>query len=222
MNKRTLLIAGVVISLVVIVAIGWYLLSPLFIDDVVDEAFPFTMPDEVEMADMTEEQLQAMETEFATAVPEEAEVAAMPPPQRSAVATRVMETAAQMPDKEMEDAMPAGDGDPVLVSTGQFVDADNFHQGSGKAAIYRLADGSYVLRFEDFMVTNGPDLHVLLSTEPGGVMGENYTDLGSLKGNVGDQNYDLPAGADGSDYLSVIIYCEPFHVVFATAALDLT
>lgn len=221
MNKRALLIAGVIISLVVIAAIGWYLLSPLFIDDVVDEAFPFTMPDATEMADMTEEQLQAIETEFATAVPEEAEVAAMPPSRRNAVATRVMETAAQMPDKEMEDAMPAGDGDPVFVSAGHFVDADSFHQGSGTAAIYRQADGSYVLRFEDFMVTNGPDLHVLLSTEPGGVMGENYIDLGSLKGNVGNQNYQLPAGVDGGDYLSVIIYCEPFHVVFATAALDL-
>jgi len=221
MNRRTLFIAGGVIGLVVIAVIGWYLLSPLFIDDVVDEAFPFAMPDDTEMADMTEEQLQAMEAEFATAVPDEAEVAAMPSAQRNAVATRVMGTAAQMPDKEMEDAMPAGDGDPVLVSTGQFIDADSFHQGSGTAAIYRLADGSYVLRFEDFMVTNGPDLHVLLSTESGGVMGENYIDLGSLKGNVGDQNYDLPAGTDGSEYLSVIIYCQPFHVVFSTAALDL-
>ena len=30
-------------------------------------------------------------------------------------------------------------------------------------AVYQLPDGSYVLRFEDFEVTNGPDLHVYLA-----------------------------------------------------------
>lgn len=220
MNRRALFVASGVVGLAVAVALGWYLLSPLFLDDVVDEAFPFSMPGEAEMAAMTPEELRAMEAEFATAVPDEAELAAMPTTERNAVATRVMEAAAHMPDKEMDDAMPAGEGDPVRVSIGSFVGADDFHQGSGTVGLYRLPDGAFVLRFEEFMVTNGPDLHVLLSKEPGGRMGDDYVDLGSLKGNVGNQNYPLPTGTDGSEYRSVIIYCQPFHVVFATAALE--
>jgi hypothetical protein len=47
-----------------------------------------------------------------------------------------------------------------------------------------------------------------------------YIDLGSLKGNMGNQNYDIPSGTDLSQYNSVVIYCKPFHVVFATAPLN--
>ena len=51
----------------------------------------------------------------------------------------------------------------VLVSRGQLQDADSLHRGSGMAKIYQLPEGGHVLRFEDFSVTNGPDLHVLLA-----------------------------------------------------------
>jgi hypothetical protein len=51
-------------------------------------------------------------------------------------------------------------------------------------------------------------------------IGEDYIDLGSLKGNIGSQNYDIPDNVDLSEYESVVIYCVPFHVVFATAALN--
>ncbi len=119
--------------------------------------------------------------------------------------------------------MPAED-DPELISTGQFVGADDFHQGSGSVGLYRLADGSHVLRFEEFEVTNGPDLHVLLSAHPkpenrSDVM-QGYLDLGKLKGNIGNQNYEIPLGTDLSGFQSVVIYCQPFHVVFASADLS--
>ena len=83
--------------------------------------------------------------------------------------------------------------------------------------------GSMSLRLDDFRVTNGPDLHVLLSTEAPdtlfGSVGE-AVDLGSLKGNVGSQNYDIPADVNIEDYASIVIYCQPFQVVFSTAALS--
>jgi len=89
--------------------------------------------------------------------------------------------------------------------------------GSGTATIYQLDDGSHVLRLEDFEVTNGPDLHVFLIPQDGSMDGS--VDLGSLKGNIGDQNYELPVGVDITQFGSVMIYCVPFSVTFATAAL---
>lgn len=130
-----------------------------------------------------------------------------------------MVKAADAPSVEATDVMPPDT--PTALATGTFMDADNFHKGSGTATLYALADGSNVVRLEDFEVTNGPDLHVLLSTsdDPAVDLGD-YLDLGSLKGNVGNQNYDIPVGVDVSVYRSVIIYCDPFHVLFASAELS--
>ena len=182
-KKPSVRVAGV-IAIVGAIAVGWWLLSPLFITDEVNEAFPMAAAAEIP-DDMTIEEVEA---EFVVA--------------------------AETPDLEMEEPMPPDE--PVALVTASFVGADSFHEGSGDATIYELADGSRVLRFENFDVTNGPDLHVLLATGTGGELGE-YVDLGSLKGNVGSQNYDLPADIDPADYASIVIYCEPFHVVFATA-----
>lgn len=203
MKNRTLwIVAGVagLIGLVIVGAVGWYLISPLFIDNVVEEEFPFDLPSPEQLAQMPEAELAKMEAE-------------------------VMEAAAQMPDKVMDEAMPepVSNTEAVALLQGQFVDADSFHQGSGQVTVYRLPDGSHVLRFENFEVTNGPDLHVILAKHPNPAsradIGEDYVDLGSLKGNVGSQNYQIPADIDLSQYQSVVIYCMPFHVVFSTATL---
>jgi hypothetical protein len=81
-----------------------------------------------------------------------------------------------------------------------------------------------VLRLEEFDVTNGPDLHVILSKNPAPTnrveVGNEYVDLGQLKGNQGNQNYVIPDYIDLLQYQSVVIYCVPFHVVFAIATLN--
>jgi hypothetical protein len=98
------------------------------------------------------------------------------------------------------------------------------HAGSGQAIVYQLADGSRVLRLQDFSVDNGPDLYVYLvpvnpvpdtigSEIPGSV------NLGALKGNLGDQNYDIPADLDLSQFQSVVIWCRAFRVPFSAAPL---
>jgi len=74
-------------------------------------------------------------------------------------------------------------------------------------------------------VTNGPDLRVLLvgHTDPktrDDVMDGDYVELDNLKGNKGNQNYELSADIDITAYQSVVIYCKPFHVVFSTALLQ--
>ncbi|MEM7336152.1 MAG: DM13 domain-containing protein, partial [Chloroflexota bacterium] len=51
-------------------------------------------------------------------------------------------------------------------------------------------------------------------------VGTDYIDLGSLKGNMGNQNYEIPADVDLSQFQSIVIYCQPFHVVFSTATLN--
>ena len=81
------------------------------------------------------------------------------------------------------------------------------------------------MRLEDLNVTNGPALHVVLSTHPDPerseqVKQEGYVDLGDLKGNRGNQNYPIPAGVDTSIHKSVVIYCYPFAVVFSVATLE--
>jgi hypothetical protein len=123
--------------------------------------------------------------------------------------------------QDVEEVEPMPEGEPTALLTGSFAGVDSAHQGSGSATLYELADGSRVLRFEDFEVTNGPDLRVYLAPvddagEPDVGAG---TELGRLKGNVGNQNYDVPADLDTTGPLAVVIYCQPFSVTFATAPL---
>ncbi len=94
---------------------------------------------------------------------------------------------------------------------------DGIHNASGKATVLHLEDGSAVLRFENFRVTNGPDLYVYLSTDKSA---SDHIDLGELKANSGNQNYDLPDGVDLSKYDNVIIWCKAFSVYFGGAELS--
>ncbi len=124
---------------------------------------------------------------------------------------------------DVEAVMESTTGEPLLtLRVGSFVDGQGFYQAEGTATIYQLADGSRVLRFENFRTTNGPQLHVYLASndapEHAGELGR-YLDLGALKGNVGDQNYVIPAEVDLSQFNSVVIYCVPFERVFGYATL---
>jgi len=102
---------------------------------------------------------------------------------------------------------------------GNFVDAgDGFHKAQGVAKVLNLADGKTFLRFEDLKTTNGPDLYVYLST------GKNVSDivnLGRLKGNIGNQNYEIPTGTDLAKYNTVLIWCKAFSTLFGSAKLSI-
>ena len=165
MTRRHLMLVAAAIGLILVGGLGWWLASPLFLNQQVDDAFPFE---------------PSSETEATTA-----------------------------------------DG-WLIAAQGAFMDGDSLHLGSGSATIFQQGE-QRVLRFEEFSVTNGPDLHVMLSTNPAPTgqsdIGGDHIDLGPLKGNQGDQNYPIPDELDLSDYQSVVIYCVPFHVVFATATI---
>lgn len=110
---------------------------------------------------------------------------------------------------------------PETIKAGQFVDADVLHTGEGTAKLIAYPDGSHILRFEDFSVVNGPDVYVYLSrsTTPTGDIDSlaDYIDLGLLKGNIGNQNYELPPGAE--DYQTVVLWCKQFGVLFPYAVM---
>lgn len=139
----------------------------------------------------------------------------------SAQATQAMSTAMAEPPKAMEEAMP--EAEMNLLAEGSFYDI--IHVGSGQVLVYQLSDGSRILRLQDFEVDNGPDLHVYLvpiNPVPSsiGVDIADSVDLGKLKGNLGDQNYEIPADLDLSRFQSVVIWCQPFRVPFIAAALN--
>lgn len=112
----------------------------------------------------------------------------------------------------------------TVVAQGTFVDADRLHKGRGTATVYEGTAGERLLRLTEFEVTNGPDLKVWLVSHPnptssGDVTGGGWVSLGRLKGNIGDQNYVIPAEVDLNEFGSVVIWCEQFSVLFASAAL---
>ncbi len=126
-------------------------------------------------------------------------------------------------DREVNESL-AGQSELDLVAEGRFRDADRAHKGSGLASVLRRADGSHLLRLSEFQVTNGPDLEVWLSSVPDPASSDEvsagtWLSLGQLKGNIGDQNYDIPAGTDLGQYASVVIWCEQFGVLFSPAPL---
>lgn len=98
------------------------------------------------------------------------------------------------------------------------------HEGAGTATVFQASDGRRVLRFTAFDTSNGPDLHVYLvaaldASDSAAVRAAETVTLGPLKGNVGDQNYDIPAGVDLDRFRAVTIWCRRFGVNFATAPL---
>lgn len=96
------------------------------------------------------------------------------------------------------------------------------HGTTGTAAIVELASGERVLTFTDLDSTNGPDLRVYLvaGKVDGNGSGDDFVDLGGLKGNKGTQQYAIPAGTDTSRYSTVVLWCRAFTVGFGKATLE--
>jgi hypothetical protein len=225
----------VLVGLIIFVA---WAASPLFYNRMVNEAFPAPAAMPTAMAGVAAPQAvaevpAAMPTAMADVVAPQAmaEVpAAMPtamakpaddvmmvdPAVPAAVAGAVAPAA--MADEPAATTMPAG---PVALQRGSFVDGSlPGHHAAGTATVFRLEDGSQIVRLENFEATNGPDLFVTFHTgaNPEQDRGE-YFQIAALKGNIGDQNYELPADFDLGQYKSVVIWCRTFNVVFGYATL---
>lgn len=222
------------IILLAILGVGWWLLSPLFIDKQVDEdldpkvasALNFVMDKAgaglqkagEKLSDTKTEDLQKKIQEIKDSMDDGSNLDEQITDQQEMDA--FMEAMAQMDETHEvnEDMMP---GSPAELATGAFVTVA--HEGSGNVRVISLGgESGTIVRLEGLDIQNGPDLHVVLSKssdiEKAGHLGE-YVELGELKGNKGNQNYVVPGDINVTDYHSVIIYCKTFHVVFNSANL---
>ena len=111
---------------------------------------------------------------------------------------------------------------PTTVATGSF--HSNAHDTRGTATILSLSDGRRVLRLTNFATSNGPDVRVYLvaasdAEDDATVKGTDVLELGPMKGNIGDQNYEIPSTVDLASYRTVTIWCKRFSVNFGSAPL---
>jgi hypothetical protein len=123
----------------------------------------------------------------------------------------------------LEHASAQGKAEPL--ETGTF--HGKVHSTSGRATVYKETDGHLVLRLTNFKTSNGPDVHVVLiaakdAGDDADFLKSNTerVELGLLKGNEGDQNYNIPAGTDLKKFQTVSIYCVRFNANFGAAPLE--
>jgi hypothetical protein len=125
-------------------------------------------------------------------------------------------------NQTVNEQFPTASAASNKLASGQF--RSGAHETKGTATVFQLADGKKTLRLTDFATSNGPDVHVYLvaardARDNDAVTKAGFIDIGSLKGNIGDQNYDLPADTDLGKYRAVTIWCKRFNVNFGTAPL---
>jgi len=130
-----------------------------------------------------------------------------------------------MKHDKMQDDKMMHDGNAKTLETGKF--HGKVHATSGRATVYQEADGKLVLRLTNFKTSNGPDVHVIPVATKDAADDANFLksnterlELGKLKGNEGDQNYEIPAGTDLTKFRTVSIYCERFNANFGAAPLE--
>ena len=197
---------GAIIGIIAaVIAIGGFLASPLFYETEVNEPLPLAL-NEIEEG-LTFEKFAEMEDEkretLVEKIPEDVE-------------EMIMEKAAAMVipiSESMDDMTQDSDSTFDLLKNGMFEGLAG-HSAEGTAKIIQVNDMTF-LRFENFQVTNGPDLRVYI-TPDGDV--KNGIHLEKLKGSTGDQNYILE-NIDVGVYDTVVIYCQPFGAYFGQAEL---
>lgn len=208
-HLRIVVAAGVIgVAVVAYLAFGVFGVHTLFVDDVVDEAGPVfdsgLRGDEID-ASMRAGMDAAMEQEGTD---------------RTAEIVADDEMPMAMPDNEEADEDVAME--IITLVSGEFVGRS--HPGRGRALVLNDGTEQRFLRFEDFETDNGPDLNVYLAAGTSadgdaGTFDDDFVDLGDLKGNVGPQNYEIPAGVDLDRYDTVVVWCVRFGVAFTAADL---
>ncbi|HUS42764.1 MAG TPA: DM13 domain-containing protein [Ilumatobacteraceae bacterium] len=205
--KIVLPVAAVALVGVAVLAFGVFGVHTLFIDDKVDEAGP------VFDSGTTASDVAADEP-ATTDVP------------LSTEATEVQETSDEAPAAPPVATVPPVTAPPtpqiVTIADGSFIPRGRY-SGEGDALVLNDGSAQRFLRFENFSTDNGPDLRVYLSASDAngdsGAFDDDFIDLGVLKGNIGDQNYEIPPEVDLSVYDTVVVWCVRFSTPFTAADL---
>jgi len=209
LNNKAKIIIGIIIAAIAI-PLGVYTISPLFINTEINEPLPPLSSDssigfEKFMAMAEDEKINAAKN---MTVEEKDRIMKMAAEQDTTINETMTTTMNISQNREENKNLIVGDFMGVN---------DGIHDAEGKAKILTISDGSQILRLEDFRSTNGPDVHLYLSTDK---QASDFIDLGRLKANNGNQNYQIPINTDFSKYKYVLIWCQPFSVLFGSAQLS--
>src|SRR5919106_2222238 len=198
---------GIIAAIVIIIGVGaFYLASPLFISTEIDEP----LPEGSELSPPPSNQSQ----EF-MAMSEEERIEAGNQMNEQEKNQIMLEFAGM--NTSIDESMSQGSETNDSLLTGSFIGVgDGIHDAQGIVKVIPVESGGNVLRLEDLVVTNGPDLYVYLSTDKSA---SDFVNLGRLKANIGSQNYPIPAGTDMTKYDTVLIWCKAFSVLFGSADL---
>lgn len=208
-HRALTLIAAVLAVSGAVFALVWFQPHKLFIDERVDESLPGLAAAAPGAA--------APSTTTTTAAPTTTVAPVTTTLPSDAESETTATTAA--PTTPPTTTAPAG---PVVLHQSEFIEVG--HAGTGRALVVELEDGSRVIRFEDLDVENGPDLRVILSRSPlvddrDAYDDGDFVDLGVLKGNQGNQNYEIPDGVDLEEFQTIAIWCRRFNYTFNAAAI---
>jgi hypothetical protein len=202
--------AAAVLAGIAWLAFGFFGVHTLFIDDVVDEAGPVfdVAPVAADAALGDDDSIASAASTSAPAVDPAVDPASDRP-------TDTVEPASDLATTTVAPQQPA----PPAIAT-EFVGTfrGDAHPTAGIASVLGNGTGQRFLRLQDFETDNGPDLNVYLVNSSTGDVSD-FVDLGDLKGNIGDQNYEIPEGVDLSVYDQVVIWCVRFGVGFGDALL---
>jgi len=206
---------------VIVVGIGTvYAISPYFTESTIDEALPtgaiiqpkmedkdvMMIKDDATMMEKDDSMMEETMMEKDDSMMEET----MMEKDDSMMEETMMEDKEMMMEETMEEVPMSYAG--TFIGVG-----DGIHDAQGDAYTIPLEDGSNVLRLENFQSTNGPDLFVYLATDD---KASEFINLGDLKANKGNQNYEIPDDVDLEKYNKVLIWCKSFAVLFGSAELS--
>ncbi|MBC8251944.1 MAG: DM13 domain-containing protein [Candidatus Nitrosopelagicus sp.] len=212
----------IIIAIIIVGVISAYALSPYFTESTIDEALPtgaiIQSDTEGIMEEMMDEEVETMEEMMDEEVETMEEMMDEEVETMEEMMDEEVETMEEMIDEEVETMEEMMDKSIPTSYDGTFIGiGDGIHDAQGYAYTIPLEDGSNVLRLENFRSTNGPDLYVYLSTDDNA---SEFINLGELKANKGNQNYEIPEDVDLSKYNKVLIWCKAFSVLFGSAELS--
>ncbi len=216
----------VVIAGLAWLAFGFFGVHTLFVDDVVEESGPVfdTAPVSLETdngaatSTPTESATQSADPTPVEASPVEASTTGAPDDSLVSVTPTEQVDTAQVDTGPVTTEPSAAPAIPEIVTEYRGVFLGDAHPTAGDAVVLGNGTGQRFLRLENFETDNGPDLNVYLVNSSTGDVSD-YVDLGDLKGNIGDQNYEIPEDVDLDVYDEVVIWCVRFGVGFGDARL---